>query len=324
VGHTRLANQMQILCADDDLVMLEILRVTLTEWGYEVIPATDGDDAWEKLSAPDGPRLAIVDWMMPGLDGLEVIEKVRTEKREPYVYMLLLSARNDKTDLVQGMMSGADDYIAKPFDPHELRMRLRAGQRILDLQAQLLESQARLERQATHDPLTGLYNRRAIITELEQELSRGRRTGEPVATVLVDLDHFKGVNDVYGHQAGDEVLREAASRMRAMLRNYDRIGRYGGEEFLILLSNCDARAGEEIAERIRDILEIAPIECRSGRIQVEVTASFGVAVSSPDALLESGALISAADAALYRAKQGGRNRIETAEPADFKATQTAP
>ena len=310
---------MKILCADDDLVMLEILRVTLTDWGYEVIPASDGNDAWEKLSAPDGPRLAILDWMMPGLDGVEVIERVRSQNQEPYIYTLLLTARSEKGDVVQGMMSGADDYIAKPFDPHELRTRLRAGRRILDLQAQLLEARARLELQATHDGLTGLYNRRAIITELERELNRGRRAGQPVAVVLVDLDHFKDVNDVHGHQVGDRVLGEAASRMKAMLRDYDRIGRYGGEEFLIVLSNCGPMAGHEISERIREILELAPIEC-PGRSAIGITASFGVATSAGDSPLDSRTLIAAADAALYRAKQRGRNRIESASPEDFKVT----
>ncbi len=306
---------MHVFCADDDVVSLKILKAVLVRWGYHVTTACDGLEAWDVLAQENSPRLAVLDWMMPGLAGPEIVAKVRQEKTGPYTYLILLTGRSDRNDIVAGMEAGADDYITKPFDQHELNVRIRAGKRILDLQKRLLEAQVKLQRQATHDALTDVLNRRAIMDRLEAELNRGGRLATSVAAILVDLDHFKNINDTYGHQVGDEVLRESARRMRSVLRNYDTVGRYGGEEFLIVLSNCFGVDAQHAAERMRGILAATSVQCAG--VDVAVTASFGVSVTSASCALDPDTMVYAADMALYRAKDGGRNRVEMALGTEF-------
>jgi diguanylate cyclase (GGDEF)-like protein len=202
--------------------------------------------------------LAILDWMMPGLDGVEVCRKVRQAGGAPYVYLIMLTGRAERRDVVQGMGAGADDYLSKPFDEQELRVRLRAGRRIVDLQEALRTL-------ATRDALTGTWNRRAILEILRRELARGAREGTPVGVVLADLDHFKRVNDTLGHLTGDAVLSEAARRIGAALRPYDALGRYGGEEFLIVLPGCDPEGASQVAERVRGRVAEAPVTTPAGR-----------------------------------------------------------
>src|SRR5215210_1066949 len=230
---------MQILIADDDRVSSHLLQVTLASWGYEVAICTTGADAWHALQQNGAPQLAILDWEMPDLDGPEVCRRLRDRGTERYTYLILLTGRTDKKDLITGMNAGADDYLTKPFDAHELRVRLRAATRILDLQHELITSREALRIQATRDPLTGLLNRRAIVETMTAELHRVRRESRPMGVAIADLDSFKWINDTYGHAVGDAVLVEAAQRMRTSLRRYDEIGRTGGEEFLILAPGCD-------------------------------------------------------------------------------------
>src|SRR5262245_24684564 len=189
--------------------------------------------------------------MMPEMDGVEVCGKVRERTNSPYVYILLLSAKSQREDLVKGMESGADDYITKPFDANELKVRLRAGRRILDLQTQLMNAQEALRDQASRDPLTGIWNRTAIFDAVHRELVRADREGTQLAVVMMDIDHFKQLNDTHGHQAGDAVLREFTRRIAASLRPYDSVGRYGGEEFLVALPGCDQDSAVRHAERLR-------------------------------------------------------------------------
>ncbi len=229
---------MKILIADDSIVSRHLLEATLRKWGYDVMVACDGAEALELLQRQDAPSLIILDWMMPGMTGVEVCRRIRQRDGEPYTYILLLTSKSQKEDLIEGMEAGADDYITKPFDQNELQVRLRAGTRLVDLQAQLLKAREDLREQATRDFLTRLWNRSSIITELGRELARAVREARPLGVVIVDLDHFKHVNDTYGHLAGDAVLREAARRMQNSIRQYDSIGRYGGEEFLILFPGC--------------------------------------------------------------------------------------
>ena len=234
---------MDILIADDDPVSRRLLQVSLGHAGYRVISAANGLEALQALDAVDYPRLCVLDWMMPELDGVDVCRKIREQAREPYVYVILLTSKAGQKEIVEGLESGADDYIVKPFDLHELKARLRSGRRILDLQQELVSARELLRTQATHDSLTGLLNRAAILDLLNKELSRSIRKKEPVATIMADLDHFKHINDTYGHQAGDAVLRQAASRMQSALREYDAMGRYGGEEFLVVSAQCGPAGG---------------------------------------------------------------------------------
>jgi len=300
---------MRILIADDSIVSRHLLDATLRKWGYEVVVACDGVEAWNVLQAADGPMVAILDWVMPGLTGPEVCKRVRDleKDRDTYTYLLLLTSKSLKEDLIEGMESGADDYVTKPFDQHELKVRLRAGTRIIDLQQQLVAAKDALREQATKDFLTRIWNRSSILDILQRELSRGSREQRPVGVVLADLDHFKSVNDTYGHFAGDAVLREFTRRMETSIRSYDAIGRYGGEEFLIILPGSDSTATAAMAERMRDALDKLPMEINEeGRV---VTCSFGATSWQPGMELNSEALIRIADDALYEAKRKGRNRV---------------
>ena len=313
------ANPFQILVAEDNPIFQSMLRSLLGKWGYQVVMARDGNEAWRALAAERPPRMAVLDWMMPGMDGLEVCRRVRAAGREPYVYIVLLTARNESQDLVEGMEAGADDYLTKPFHAHELRVRLRAGLRILNLQEQLMLAREALREQATHDALTGLLNRAAILKALQDELARAVRNARPVAVLLADIDRFKQVNDTCGHAAGDAVLRETAAAMKSAIRSYDAIGRYGGEEFLIVLSGCDETAAHNRAERIREAVYSAPLTaCQAGPI----TCSIGVAWRAEAGATDADALIQEADRALYFAKGRGRNRVESCR-SDFSRTTTA-
>ncbi len=295
---------MRVLAAEDNPVFQSMLKTMLTRWGYEAVMARDGNEAWAILNGADAPRLAVLDWMMPGMDGVEICRKIRGANREPYVYILLLTARTESQDLIEGMDAGADDYLTKPFNAHELRVRIRAGRRILELQEELLQAREALRDQATHDGLTGLLNRTSILEKLDDELARASRSGTDVSVLMIDLDRFKCVNDTQGHLAGDAVLREAAARLKLVSRRYDSVGRYGGEEFLVVLPGCDLSAAQFQAERLREAMARTPF--RADSHPLVMTASLGLACSSrcaPEVLIRE------ADDALYLAKSAGRNRV---------------
>lgn len=301
---------MRVLVAEDDPISRRVLASMLGKWGFEVVMTSDGMEADAILSGDDPPRLAILDWMMPGIDGVEVTRRIRQSDRQDYVYVILLTAKDRQEDIIAGLEAGADDYVVKPFDAGELKVRLRAAQRIVKLQAELVEARDSLHYQATRDVLTGLWNRRAILKLLDDELERSAREDHPVAVIMGDLDSFKSINDAYGHAAGDEVLRQAAVRMGGVLRAYDQLGRYGGEEFLVVLPGCSAVDAMPLAERIRAAVADEPVEWEG--LDLSFTVSLGIATTEKLVRLDAEVLIRQADAALYHAKQSGRNRVEYA------------
>lgn len=284
------------------------MQRTLEKFGYEVVLAEDGRAAVEILSQPDGPRLALIDWMMPKLDGLGLCREIRSTRGDgAYVYILLLTSRQDAEDVVAGLEAGADDYITKPCLPAVLRARLHTGRRILSLEETLIKAREEMRYEATHDALTSLLNRASILSVARNELRRSAREVRPFSLLLCDIDHFKRVNDSYGHLTGDIVLNEVARRLASSVRDYDAVGRYGGEEFLILLSNCDENCLRVRAENILKAISSTPI--RIGHTEIPVSISIGAMAccfSNAEISLES--TLAQADAALYRAKAEGRNR----------------
>ncbi len=296
---------MRILIADDDYTSRLVLSGILTKEGHEVVSADDGTAAWAVLGQPGAPSLAILDWMMPGMDGVEVVRRVRELKTDRPPYIIMLTARGDKGDIVVGLKTGANDYVAKPFDPNELRARIAVGERMVALQDALLESREALVHQASHDALTGLMNRRAILERFQEELSRASRTGQKIAIGMCDIDHFKKVNDTWGHQVGDEVLRAVATGLGAHLRDYDAVGRIGGEEFLTITPFTPGTDCAALYDRLRASIADTRVATRSG--ELSVTISVGVACSTSEGAMDQ--TLEAADRALYQAKNSGRNRV---------------
>ncbi len=299
--------QVRVLIADDSIVSRHLLDVILRKWGYDVLAVPDGVEAWEILQKNEAPTLAVLDWVMPGLTGPEVCRLVRQLNKESYTYLILLTSRSLKEDLIEGMEAGADDYVTKPFDQHELQARLRAGIRILELQAELLATREQLREQATCDSLTSLWNRSTTLEILQKELARMQREDSSVGLVMMDIDRFKSINDTYGHLVGDEVLREASRRLKAAVRTYDSVGRYGGEEFLIILPGCHTHSIQAQSERLRLAISEQPIHV--GNLELHVTASFGGTYALPAFDAVSEGLIRTADTALYQAKREGRDCV---------------
>ena len=299
-----------VLIAEDDPVSRRILETFLVKWGYDVTVVTDGEAALAVLEGDAAPRLAVLDWMMPGLEGVQVCERIRSRADRPYVYVLLLTARTEKQDLLRGLELGADDYLTKPFDAAELRARIHVGERILNLQDDLISAREELRFRATHDGLTGIPNRAMVMEALNREAARQVREGQPFGVVLVDIDHFKNVNDTYGHLCGDDVLKAVVERMKACIRGYDVIGRYGGEEFLIVVPAVDASGGRGFGRKDSPDRRVPAGADVTG--EVGVTVSLGVAVSADPKRTSAPELLRLADEALYRAKNGGRNRSELA------------
>jgi two-component system, cell cycle response regulator len=303
---------MRILIADDEVMSRKMLQKTLERAGYEVTAVENGRLAANQLCPADGPRLALLDWVMPELDGPGVCREVRQRKDQSYVYMILLTSREAKEDVVAGLESGADDYLTKPFDPEELKARLRTGLRILNLEDRLVEAREEMRFRATHDELTTLWNRGVMTDLLGRELARSRREHVCTAILMCDVDHFKTVNDTYGHHAGDDGLKETAKRLLAAVRSYDFVGRYGGEEFLVVLNNCNPPYALARAEEIRKAIARTPVPSVNGPIPVSM--SVGLLFSEDWGRLPLEELLQEADAALYAAKAAGRNCVKVASP----------
>jgi two-component system chemotaxis response regulator CheY len=305
---------VKLLVVDDDPDSRRLLAISLGWAGHQVVEANDGEEGWDVFQR-EHTRLVITDWMMPGLDGMGLIRRIRLSDTEDYTYIIMLTALREKPQVVSGLEAGADDYLTKPFDPDVLSARVSIGERILKLQESLVDSRRNMERLAMHDALTGLLNRRAIHDRALAELNRLRRgTPEsPLSVILLDIDHFKLINDSHGHQTGDQALQALAELLNHHLRSYDVLGRWGGEEFLILLPGTSLAEAGAVAERIRAHLSEAWLPLPDG-LTVNLTASLGVAVIDDAGAGAAGQswldqLVSAADQALYQAKSQGRNRV---------------
>ena len=300
---------MRILIAEDDSTSRTILAGVLKKNGHEVVATVNGAEAWQAMQEPDAPGLAILDWMMPEMNGPDVVRLIRTVPTDRPPYIIMLTSKSEKADIIAGLDAGADDYLAKPFDPGELRARIEVGRRILELQATLHEANIALAHEATHDPLTGIYNRRATMDALSRELSREERQRNGLAIGMCDIDYFKKINDVHGHQVGDEVFCGVVCLMVKCLRQYDSVGRFGGEEFVVITPGVKEGNVGALYERFRAAVADNPIVTKAG--EIPITLSIGIAVCGQSAKVDD--LLAAADTALYQAKNGGRNRVCVAD-----------
>ena len=302
---------MRALVADSDPDRLRQLETWLTKWGYDVSPARNGVEAWNRLSTEKEPILVILAWTMDAMHGIDICRRLRLQPELPSAYVLLVADGRQGADLLEGLNAGADDFLYAPLDAIETRARVRTGARIVEVEAALRASQEALRVQSTRDGVTGSWNHGAILELLQRERERARRKSGSVGVVLADLDEFRKVNENLGHPVGDEVLREAARRLNSSVRPYDAVGRYGGEEFLIVLPGSDGLGALTVAERIREAFAKRPVHTSAG--PVPVTLSLGVAAEGGEAINDSAALLQAADSALKRAQQGGRNRAALAD-----------
>jgi two-component system, cell cycle response regulator len=293
---------MKILIAEDDPISRRILEATLVKWGYKVMVASDGGEAWEIIQQPESPNLIISDWMMPRMDGLALCREIRNMEKSEYIYFIILTAKGEKRDIIEGLESGADDFLTKPFNQEEMKCRIQIGERIIKLERRIMEL-------ANTDPLTGLLNRRAFMDRMEQEMSRAQRGKKPLSLILADIDFFKSVNDTYGHQIGDLVLKRFTGQLTSSTRPYDFLGRYGGEEFVVCLPGTDGLQAASVAERMRRQIEDMEIMLPDDSRSIRITASFGVACYSIGSGKNVDLLIKRADDALYLAKNKGRNCV---------------
>ena len=301
---------MHVLVVDDDPLSLHMVDYRLRQWGHEVVTCANGEEAWEKIESGYLPHAAVLDWMMPGLNGLELCQKIRARSDGPYVYIILLTGKGETEDVIEGLEAGADDYLTKPLHFGELKVRLRTGQRIVNLQADLMAAHESLRVQARQDSLTHALNHGAILDYLQREQARAKREHLPLSLIMADLDEFKRINDQYGHLAGDYVLVEVTSRLHDCLRPYDAIGRYGGDEFLVVLPGSDSRTVLQQAERIQASLANDPIHLSER--EFFVTMSLGLTTWTEPYVGDAKFLIHAVDEALYSVKNNGRNGVEFA------------
>ncbi len=311
---------MQVLLVEDSAVYRKLIGDHLRNWDFGVTLAENGAQASAALEQPDAPKLVLLDWVLPDFDGIELCRRIRKSGESgSYVYVVLLTGKQGRQNMLDAMQAGADDYLMKPFDEAELKARLMVGKRILELQDELVKARERMRHAATHDALTELLNRGEVLEMLGRELERGCREHKPLGIILADIDHFKKVNDTRGHLFGDQALKEIACRLRSNLRVYDGIGRYGGEEFLLVLPGCSLPDALVRADQLRALVAQTPV--RALGVEMKITVSMGVAISGSSRGSDVEALLSCADTGLYKAKQNGRNRVEHVKPAEMRVAE---
>ncbi len=302
---------MKILIVEDEPIFRRMVKKYLLEAGYDIVEAEDGQSAWE-LFQREPFHLVITDWMMPGLNGPELVQKIRTSGQKNYTYIIMLTAMDDKDNIVLGLESGADEYLTKPFNSRELIARVASGMRILRLEEQLMQAHQQMEILAMRDGLTGLLNRRAIDEYAEAEFNMTGRKERALSIIMLDIDHFKNVNDRFGHKFGDHTLQQAAKILKEDLRTYDRVGRWGGEEFILILPDTQLKDAATIAERLRVRMAEMKMSLENGEsFSIHISLGAACATGQFPSLVK---LIDAADQALYQAKQTGRNRVCIFEP----------
>jgi two-component system, cell cycle response regulator len=307
---TVLAQKYEVLVVDDSPVYRELLQQMLSGPEYSVSFACNGSEAL-RLRGEKMPDIIITDWIMPHFSGLELCERIRADKSAPYTYIILMTSNTEKSGVVKGLEAGADDFLVKPFDSSEMRARIGVGRRIIDLHRRLEQKSALLQEVASTDVLTGLPNRRAIEEWAGKQLNGAARHGFPVWVVLGDLDSFKEINDSFGHEAGDTVLRTFADTLRRLTRISDMCGRLGGDEFLIVISHVSAVNIELAINRFRELF--GSLSFPFAGKSVNISATFGIAGSESGNFNDFNALVRKADETLYEAKRAGRNCVHIAK-----------
>ncbi len=302
--------QFPILIAEDNPVSRMLLEKTLIKAGYEVATVTNGREALESFKKKFFP-IVLTDWMMPEMDGPQLCNAIRKNISTGYVFIFMLTAKGSTGDMVAGLEAGADDYLTKPFNRDELIARLNTATRVLKLEKSLKDANEEIRTLSITDPLTKCYNRTFMDEQFPKELKRAIRYNHPISLVMVDIDYFKKVNDKYGHQAGDEVLKDLVRSINKLIRSdVDWLARFGGEEFLVVFPETAFERAEALAERLRRNISQKTIHIKEKEIRI--TASFGVSgFTSSDSIKEISheAMISLADRFLYQAKEEGRNRV---------------
>jgi two-component system cell cycle response regulator len=303
-------SQVHVLIASQDALLRRAATGLLQGLGHETVTAGSGTEAWHILNSDHPPSLALLECNLPGIDAPALCARLRDRENAPFVYLIVIGSGNAAVEPLAALNAGADDHLARPLNHCTLKLRLRAAERIVALQDDFRESRQALEYKSTHDALTGTWNRAEVLGILEREVARSRREGWQVSVIMVDVDLFKNINDTYGHLMGDAALREITARLLVSLRPYDVLGRYGGEEFLVVLGGCSPRNAQTLAERLREQVAAQPVAVADE--EVTVTISAGVAAWNPNECGDIQALLRAADVALYEAKRNGRNRVRTA------------
>ncbi len=307
-------NRMRVLIAEDEPVSRAKLSAMCERWGFEVVTAVDGAEAIQVLTGPDAPRLALLDWVMPGVSGLEVCQEVRARGAEHYVYLVLLSSKSSESDVIKAFQAGADDYMIKPASIAELHVRLHAGRRVLELHDNLLQANDHLRTLIERDPKTGLHGEAATLRIVGREVARAESAGTPLAAILLELDGLEELADLHGRASRDLALEETARRLRVALRPFDSLGYLGAGRYLALLPGRDGLAARTVAEQLREAAALPPIQAPTGALRL--TASAGVTSWSyePSAAFPAERLLESCEAGLARARAAGRNRVSLEQP----------